>query len=434
MYFGLPMAGLESDETYFNRMRKIVTELDGISGSELPVVEISRRAARRLAEGFLWVYSNEIEGRDAQSLPAYWCRFTHRRRPIAVGYFNRHSLIAGRTLGISHVDAPRELLVLRLKQALARRLPLAEGRAARMAFSEADWVPGLVLDYYPPYAALQSTTAGMDCMLPLLERHLPGIFQEVLKTSLQGLVLRCDAPVRRLEAAALFNRVAFGDASAVRQAEVQEEGVRYAADLVGGQKTGFFLDQRDNRLHFGNVVRETASRRILDLYCYSGGWGMRALQAGAEHVTFVDSSLEALQLVERGLAANGIPQTRAARHRSDVFEFLERDATPYDVVVADPPAFVKSRKDLPQALKAYQKLARLAWRRVESGGMLYVCSCSHHLSESAFLNLLAAAVAKEGGRAHLIYRGGQAKDHPVLLSMPETMYLKCAGLLKLDIP
>ena len=396
-------------------------------------MEISPRAARRLADGFLWIYSNEIEDRDEQALPAYWCRFTHRRRLVAVGYFNRHSLIAGRALGIGHVDDPRELLISRLKQAFIRRLPLAEGQAARMAFSEADLVPGLVIDYYPPYAVLQSTTAGMDCMLPLLEERLPKIFERMLKTSLQGLVLRCDSAVRRLEALDPFKRVSFGDASALSQVEVQENGVRYAADLIGGQKTGFFLDQRNNRLHFGIWVRKNTCRRILDLYCYSGGWGMRALHSGAEHVTFVDQSPDALDLVEKGLAANAISPLRAELHNNDVLEFLKQEETLYDAVVADPPAFVKSRKNLPQALKAYEKLARFAWRRVKPGGILFTCSCSHHISESAFLNLLAAAVAREGGRAHIICRGGQARDHPVLLSMPETLYLKCAGLLKLDI-
>jgi 23S rRNA (cytosine1962-C5)-methyltransferase len=215
------------------------------------------------------------------------------------------------------------------------------------------------------------------------------------------------------------------------RAEVCEEGVRYAADLVAGQKTGFFLDQRVNRLHFGVRVQEMASGRVLDLFCYSGGWGLRALKAGAAHVTFVDESRDALSTVERGLAANGIAPERAQVHHGDVFDFLARCEDSYDAMVSDPPAFVKSRKNLPQAVKAYQKLNRLAWRRLKPGGVLFACSCSHHLAESDFLSLLAEAVAKEQGLAHLIYRGSQAEDHPVLLSMPETSYLKCLGLRKL---
>jgi 23S rRNA (cytosine1962-C5)-methyltransferase len=230
-----------------------------------------------------------------------------------------------------------------------------------------------------------------------------------------------------------FRKVVCGDPAVLARAEVCEDGVRYAADLAAGQKTGFFLDQRDNRLRFGGFVRRMPSARVLDLFCYSGGWGLRALKEGAAHVTFVDESREALDLVERGLSANGIAPERADLHHGNVFDFLARPQDPYDAVAADPPAFVKSRKNLPQAIKAYQKLSRMAWRRLKPGGVLFACSCSHHLSESDFLRLLAEAVAKEHGLAHLIYRGGQSQDHPVLLSMPETAYLKCLGLQKMVV-
>jgi 23S rRNA (cytosine1962-C5)-methyltransferase len=332
---------------------------------------------------------------------------------------------------LGEVSDTRQLMVARLRQAFDRRRPLAKGQAARLVFSEADRLPGLVIDFYPPYAVVQSTTAGMDIMLPLLEEILAGILAETLGESLQGLVLRCDAGIRQLEAVEPINRVVFGEPAAMAQAVVRENGVRYTADLVAGQKTGFFLDQRDNRRYFGSLVRQAGVGRMLDLFCYSGGWGLRALHEGARHVAFVDQSREALRLVERGLSANRIPAEQATLQAGDVFDFLAGDATLYDAVVADPPAFVKSRKNLPKALKAYQKLNRLAWRRLRPGGILFTCSCSHHMAESDFLGLLAAAVQKEGGLAHVIYRGAQAQDHPVLLSMPETAYLKCVGLRKL---
>jgi 23S rRNA (cytosine1962-C5)-methyltransferase len=409
-----------------------VMTLQADSGAALPAVAISARAARRLAGGFLWVYSNEIEGRDDQPEPAYWCRFIREGRTIATGYYNRHSLIAGRVVALSEVTSLKQLLEERLLQAIARRQPLERGRSARLVFSEADLLPGLVIDFYPPHAVIQSNTAGMDRLLPLLEERLAGIIAETLATPLEGLVLRCDARVRQLEAVGSFTRVALGEAAALSCAPVRENGVTYAADLVAGQKTGFFLDQRDNRLQFGALTRKIAAGRVLDLFCYSGGWGLRALTAGAAQVTFVDESRDALDLLERGLAANAIAPERAELHRADVFDFLARQRDLYDAVVADPPAFVKSRKNLPQAVKAYQKLCRLAWRRLKPGGVLFACSCSHHLSESDFGHLLAEAVAKEHGLAHLIYRGGPAPDHPVLLSMPETSYLKCLGVRKLQ--
>jgi len=378
------------------------------------------------------VFSNEIENREDQPSAAYWCRFTRGRRTVATGYFNRHSLIAGRAVAFGEVSDLQQLMAERLRQAFIRRQPLAEGQAVRLVYSEADLLPGLVVDYYPPYAVIQSNTAGMDLMLPLLEERRAGLIAEVLQAPLQGLVVRCDSGVRQLEAVEAFSRVSFGEPEALSRAEVQERGVRYAADLVAGQKTGFFLDQRDNRLHFGARVRELSGARILDLFCYSGGWGLRALYEGAHHVTFVDQSREALRLVERGLSANRIPADQGSLHGGDVFEFLSRDATVYDAVVADPPAFVKSRKNLPQAFKAYQKLNRLAWRRLRPGGLLFTCSCSHHLAEMDFLRMLAAALARERGLAQVVYRGGQAPDHPALLSMPETAYLKCVGLQKIE--
>jgi 23S rRNA (cytosine1962-C5)-methyltransferase len=399
--------------------------------SHLPAVEISARAALRLAGGYLWIFSNEIMSREDQPSAAYWCRFIRGRRTVATGYFNRHSLIVGRAVAFGEVSDLEELMAERLRQALVRRRPLADGRAARLVYSEADLLPGLVIDFYPPYGVIQSNTAGMDLMLPLLEERLAKLMAEILHAPLQGLVVRCDSGVRQLEAVDTFSRVSFGEAAALSRAEVQEQGVRYAADLVAGQKTGFYLDQRDNRLSFGARVRELGGGRILDLFCYSGGWGLRALQEGARHVTFVDQSREALRLVERGLAANRISPDKVSLHGGDVFEFLSRDQAVYDAVVADPPAFVKSRKNLPQALKAYRKLNRLAWRRLRPGGLLFTCSCSHHLAEGDFIGLLAAAVAREEGLAQVVYRGGQAHDHPVLLSMPESAYLKCVGLVKM---
>jgi len=405
--------------------------LAGTDGG-LPQVEISARAARRLSGGYLWVYSNEIERRDDPGQAAYWCRFARAGRTLAVGYHNRHSLIAGRVVGPPEATDTGRLVIDRLRQALARRSGRPRGDAARLVFSESDRLPGLVIDLFPPYAVLQSNTAGMDLMLPLLEDRLPEVCAQVLGVRLEGLVLRCDGSVRQLEGVDAFRRVAFGDAAALAAAEVVEAGVRYAADLTTGQKTGFFLDQRDNRARFGAFVRATGAGRVLDLFCYSGGWGLRALHEGAAHVTFVDQSAEALGLVERGLGLNGLPPERAERHPGDVFDFLERAAGDYDAVVTDPPAFAKSRKHLPKALKAYQKLNRLAWRRLKPGGILFACSCSHHVAETDFVQLLSEAIAREGGAAHVLYRGLQAQDHPVLLAMPETGYLKCVGLRKLE--
>ncbi len=404
------------------------------NGDGLPQVKISARAARRLAAGVLGVYSNEIESRDDPGAPAFWCGFVRGGQELATGYYNRHSLIAGRVVGPAGARDIPGLISERLRRALGRRVgKRPAGEAARLVFSEGDGLPGVVIDWFPPFAVVQSNTAGMDLVLPLIEKRLPEICSEVLGERMQGMVLRCDSAVRQLEGVEPFRRIAFGDGAALAAAEVVEAGVRHAADLVSGQKTGFFLDQRDNRARFGHRVREAASARVLDLFCYSGAWGLRALHAGARQVTFVDQSADALHLVERGLRLNGFDADRAVLHAGDVFDFLARaPAEAWDAVVTDPPAFAKSRKHLPKALKAYGKLNRLAWRALKPGGILFACSCSHHLAETDLLDLLAGAVAREGGAAHVIDRGQQAQDHPVLLSMPETAYLKCVGLRKLE--
>jgi 23S rRNA (cytosine1962-C5)-methyltransferase len=404
----------------------------GVDGGALPQVEISARAARRLSAGYLWVYSNEVEGRDDPGQAAYWCRFVRAGRTLATGYYNRHSLIAGRVVGPPGTTDLEHLLVERLRQAMRRRSRRPAGEAARLVFSESDRLPGLVVDHFPPFAVLQSNTAGMDLALPFLEKRLPEVYAELFGATLQGLVLRCDSGIRQLEAVEPFRRIAFGDPAAIAAAEVVEDGVRYAADLAAGQKTGFFLDQRDNRARFGQLIRETPAARVLDLFCYSGGWGVRALREGAAQVTFVDQSADALRLVERGMQLNGLAPGRGELHVGDVFDFLERAQGGFDAVVTDPPAFAKSRKHLPKALKAYGKLNRLAWRQLKPGGVLFACSCSYHLSETDLLNLLSEAIGRDGGAAHVIHRGMQAEDHPVLLSMPETCYLKCVGLRKLD--
>jgi 23S rRNA (cytosine1962-C5)-methyltransferase len=203
----------------------------------------------------------------------------------------------------------------------------------------------------------------------------------------------------------------------------------YAANFLTGQKTGFFLDQKENRM-FLDSLDLSGRTAMLDLFCYSGGWGLRAAKRGA-NVTFVDESQKALDLVARGAELNGLDQERVRTVAHEVFTFLEQPGPALDLIVADPPAFVKSQKNVYQAVNAYEKLNRLCWRRLKPGGILLSSSCSYHVPEGEFVDVLRSAVAKERGLAHVVYRGRQAADHPVLLSMPETAYLKCVGLHKL---
>ncbi len=393
-------------------------------------IEIKDRAAAQLSRGVSWIFSNEIYKRPVNLKPGTWCTFHCRSKIIATGYANPHSLIFGRAVALGAREDITELLRERLQDAFAQRLLLKADGAARLVFSEGDFIPGLVIDVYGDFAVLQSNTAGIDTVLPELEQLVPEIYEATTGRPLKGFIVKADSAVRELEHIKEFKTIVSGAEKDFESVSFVEGRARFAANLIDGQKTGFFLDQKDNRNYLAGLING-AGQRVLDLCCYSGGWGLRALVNGAEHVTFVDDSAPALKLVKRGLELNTLDSARASLVDSDVFEFLEKDTNMYDIVVADPPAFVKSKKHLVTGMKAYEKLNRLAWQRLRPGGILITCSCSYHLSDADFLDIVKTAVAKEKGIARVAFRGGQAADHPVLLAMPETRYLKCLGLQKI---
>ncbi|MCG3203470.1 MAG: Ribosomal RNA large subunit methyltransferase I [Elusimicrobia bacterium] len=395
-------------------------------------IEITDRAAAWISRGFLWVYANEIRNRPRDLAPGTWVTFHCRSKVVATGYVNPHSLIMGRVLALGPHDNIPDLLKSRLENAFLERQQVRPQEAGRFVFSEADFIPGMILDVYADHAVLQSNTAGIDTLLPDLEVLIPAVFENVMKRKLKGLVVKADSGIRQLEHVSDFVRCVFGDENKFRKVPFVEEETLFSANLIEGQKTGFFLDQRDNRSVMSKMVTSQKKKRVLDLFCYSGGWGLRALKAGAEFVTFVDESKAALQLVREGAELNNFDLSKMQCVASDVFKFLERKEGSYDVVVVDPPAFVKSKKNIPQALRAYEKLNRLAWQQLKMGGLLFTSSCSFHVSEQEFMNLLQESVGKEKGWARVVYRGSQAADHPVLLSMPETRYLKCVALQKIE--
>lgn len=399
--------------------------------STLPEVEISSRAARQIAHGRLWVYSNEVRMEGAPKEPGTWCRFTSGAHIVGTGYFNRHSLIAGRIVSTEQTDDIPALLRRRLSLACSRRKAMLQYGAVRMVFSEADLLPGLIVDLYSTAVVIQSNTAGMDAVLPVVEKLLPEVLRQIGAESIEAMSVRADSSIRHLEGVENQRRICFGDEAKIRNWVVREDDVLYSADLLEGQKTGFFLDQRENRRFLGRLAKEAASAKVLDLYCYSGGWGIHSLFSGAAHVTFVDQSQDALGRVEKGLLLNSIPAERAVTRREDVFDLLASNREQFDIIIADPPSFAKSVKVLPQALRAYEKLNRMCWRCLKPEGIMLSCSCDYHVANEAFVEMLQAAIGKEAGLGQIIYRGNQAQDHPILLSMAETGYLKCLGIRKL---
>lgn len=396
-----------------------------------PVIPISERAAHQIQKGTLWVFSNEIPMKKVECEKGALCVFKSPSGFTATGYFNPQSLIAGRILSLGGIEIISDFLFKRLLTAFEKRKDYFNSGCARLVFSESDFLPGLIVDWYGTVLVLQSNTAGMDALLPKIKEIIPEVYKKVFKSELENFVIRGDSSIRTLEGIPEFSEFANAEKVDLANTFFKEDDIYFRANFLEGQKTGFFLDQKENRRTFGEIVKKEKLGHVLDLFCYSGGWGLRALKEGALSVTFVDQSEEALALVKEAVKKNGFDEKRVKYVRADAFEFLEGTKENFDAIVVDPPAFVKSKKILNKALAAYEKLNRGAWRRLKVGGVFFTCSCSYHVSEADFYSVVKSALSKELQLATLFYRGGQSLDHPILLSMPETNYLKCLGIRKI---
>ncbi len=337
--------------------------------------------------------------------------------------FNPHSLIAARLLSADPDAAiDRGFFRARLEAAAELRERLFDGRDYRLVHAEGDRLPGLAIDRFGDVLAVQANSAGMDRLLPELSAALDELFAP------RAVVLRSDSPARALEGIERYVRVASGALDG--PVEVREEGVRCLADPVEGQKTGWYYDQRDSRSF---MARLGGGGRVLDLYSYSGGFGLRAAAAGAAQVIAVDRSEAALALGERAAALNGVA-ARCRFVRAEVFAEMERLAAAgerFDVVVADPPSFVKSRKDLKPGLRGYRKLTRLAAALTAPGGYLFVASCSHNVAADAFAEAVRRGLVDADRSGRVLRTAGAAPDHPQHPALPETGYLK-SMVLRLD--
>ncbi|HMK55579.1 MAG TPA: class I SAM-dependent rRNA methyltransferase [Dissulfurispiraceae bacterium] len=378
-----------------------------------------RRTARVLA-GHSWIFSNEL----ASSLKSYDPGslvevFDMRDNFMGIGYVNPNSLIAVRLLTRKKESIGAEFFRKRLLDALQYRSRIGiAGDSFRAAFSEGDLLPGLIADKYGDCVVLQFLTLGMEKMKDLI---IPAI-DDVLAPA--SIVLRNDSRSRSLEGLPLVKEVIKGSLSPLPV--IREGNISFEIDPLGGQKTGFFLDQRENRLAMAGLVRDG---RGLDLFCYAGAWGLQLAANGAE-VTFVDDSEAALSQVMSNAARNRLSD-KCSCEKSDVFSFLKdriREERRYDFIVLDPPAFVKSRLKVKEALKGYREINTLAMQLLREGGVLATSSCSYHIEKQAFVDMLRDSAREARKQFKLIELRAQGKDHPILLSVPETEYLKCAFL------
>ena len=381
----------------------------------MSIIRLKPKEGRRLRAGAPWAFANEIVlDAAARALPAGALVNVEGDdgKKFGTACFNLKSLIALRMLDAApDADIGKEFFIAHLSRALARRDAFYAQPFYRLVHAEGDGLPGLIIDRFDDVCVLQITTAGMEA---LMEPLLAALDEAV---SPNTIILRNDAPSRALEGLDAYVRAAKGEIPS--RIAVEENGVRYFADLKVGQKTGWYFDQRDNRAFMAGLAR---GKTVLDAYCYTGGFGLLAAKAGADEVVGLDSSAPALALGEDAARANNI---RAKFVKCDVFEELERlSAEAFDVVIADPPPFVKSKKDLEPGAKAYRKLARMAAKITAPNGFLLLASCSHNMPAERFASECAIGIARAGRNASLIRQAGAGPDHPIHPMLPETAYLK----------
>lgn len=376
---------------------------------------------RRLFKGHLWSFSNELQSLPKDIAAGETVKlYTHDNKFVGSGFYNPHSLIAFRLLSRTGEVPDHDFFRKKIIDALDLRkkiYPESETNAFRLVHGESDGLPGLVIDRFNTAYAVQAFSAGMDRHLPLVCDVLIDLFRP------SSIVVRNESVLRELEGLPLYKKIAHGAEKDAVQV-IHDTGLKYAINLLEGHKTGFFLDQRDNR----RIVRKLADEtETLDVFTSDGGFGLNALFGGAKSATMVDISHEALHRAEENAKLNNFSDY--ALIQGDAFEVMKRlveNKKAYDLVILDPPSFTKSRKNLPSALHAYKKLNKLGLQLVKSGGFLATASCSHHVSEEDFFGIIRQAAFSQKKQLRLVFRSSQPADHPVLLSMPETHYLKFA--------
>ncbi|MEW5843934.1 MAG: class I SAM-dependent rRNA methyltransferase [Bacteroidota bacterium] len=387
-------------------------------------VILRKNEERRVKHGHLWVFSNEIEKR----VESDECRimsgdivevYDFKNNFIGCGFYNSNSLIAVRI--ISHekeIDLEKLFKELLHRAFELRKTVYPTRNSFRMVFSESDFLPGLIIDKYNGTFVLQVYSAGMERNLELITKILQEDF------SAQNILTKNEEYFRKLEGLPAEDKILFGG---VNEEIISDGTAKYKINFSTGHKTGFYFDQCDNRQFIGQFCK---GKTFLDCFCNSGGFGLHAAHGGATEVAFVDSSVEEIKNARQNFELNELT-CRAEFIQSDVFDYLEQckaEKKTFDIINLDPPAFAKSKKSLTKGIKGYEKLNRLAMELLNEGGLLFTSSCSYHLKEEIFLNLLSNAAIKAGKQIQLFHFNNASMDHPSLPAMEETTYLKFAAV------
>ncbi len=377
-------------------------------------VTINRHGAERARAGHLWIYRSDVRDAGASVGGAVVRVRDERGRFVGQALFSDHSEITLRLLTHKDEEVDREWWLRRLREALARRAGLeTEADAYRLVYSEGDLLPSLIVDRYADVLVVQTLSQGTDAVKGMLAELL------VEETGARAVVERNDVRVRMLEGLPMQTGVLYGDAPDAL--EVSQHGVRFSVSPLGGQKTGAFLDQRENHL----AARTYARGRALDCFTFNGGFAL-SIAAACESVRGLDVSAEAVAAARRNAELNGAANVEF--EEANVFDALrafEEAGERFQTVVLDPPAFAKNRASVPAAARGYKEINLRALKLLEAGGVLVTCTCSYHMTEQMFLDVITEAAADARRRVQIVERRTQSRDHPVLVGVPETLYLKC---------
>ncbi len=386
----------------------------------IPILKLKKNEERRIRGGHLWVYSNEI---DTQASPFDQFKagdlvdlVTHNGKSLGIAYVNPGSLICARLLSRDPNHPPdQSLFVHRIKVALSLRERFFDKPFYRLVFGESDFLPGLVVDRYGDILVVQITTAGMERM----KQEIVAALEKVLRPS--GILLRNDSAARDREGLDSYVDVISGEVPDI--VLLEDSGVQYQAPLMSGQKTGWFYDQRMNRDLLSHFVK---GQRVLDVFSYVGAWGVKAAVAGASEVVCVDSSASALEFAGMNAELNNVAD-KMSGIQGDAFKALKElrdEREKFDVIIVDPPAFIKRKKDFKEGREAYRRINQMAMQLLSKDGLLISGSCSHHMPRQELQNAMLKAARHLDRNMQVLIQGYQGPDHPVHPAIPETEYLK----------
>jgi 23S rRNA (cytosine1962-C5)-methyltransferase len=382
----------------------------------MKTVRVNKRGADRVRQGHLWIYQSDLVDVDAEGGSTVSVK-DERGNFIGQALFSDRSQIALRFLTQSNEEIDREWWRRRITDAAGRRHIPTDTNAYRLIYSEGDLLPSLIIDRYDDVLVLQTLSQATDALKPLLIEILVEQFNP------RAVIERNDARVRELEGLPLLSGTVYGEAP--EELEILQHGLRFRVEPLGGQKTGSFLDQRENRLAARAAAQTTNKTRALDCFTFNGAFALHLAQV-CESVIGIDISADAVVAARRNAELNAFDNVEF--REANVFDALremEASSERFDVIVLDPPAFAKNRASLKAAIRGYKEINLRALKLLNPGGALVTCTCSYHVSEELFLEIIAQAAIDARRRLQLTEKRMQATDHPVLSGMPETYYLKC---------